>query len=434
MVAATARAGGHGRIGVLGAAGLVAGSMIGSGVYLLPATLGAMGSISILGWVAATAAALTIAGVFVWLAILLPASQGLGDYVKAGLGGFFGAQTVMLFWVSIWVGMVPLALAAAGAIGFLVPALAGGGARLALTIAIVWTGILGAWGGPRLVARIEGLTLAVGLAPILLIATVGWFSFRPEVFLASWNPSGAPAAEAIRGSALSCFWAFLGLESAAAAAAVVRDPARNVPRATILGVLGAAALYMAASVVVMGLVPSARLSRSEAPFADAAGVALGAGLAAVIALCAAVRATGCLSGWSLVAAETTRTAADGGVFPRLFGSRLGRHAGTLNLAVAGGLMTVVAFFTAAPSLAAQFSTLTNMVSLLSLYTYVLAALSLLRLMRGQPAWRQAAAAATAVAATGAAIVLIVSARPVELAWSAGPAVVAALLYAAMRRR
>jgi len=52
----------HAPMSVFGAAALVAGSMIGSGVYLLPASLGAMGSISILGWCAATAVALVLAG------------------------------------------------------------------------------------------------------------------------------------------------------------------------------------------------------------------------------------------------------------------------------------------------------------------------------------------------------------------------------------
>ncbi|MBL8553535.1 MAG: amino acid permease [Phenylobacterium sp.] len=424
----------HGRIGVLGAAALVAGSMIGSGVYLLPATLAATGSISILGWFAAGLAALAIAGVFIWLAILAPEARGLGDYVRAGLGRFFGTQTVVLFWVSVWVGMVPLALAAAGAIGFVFPALQPPGARLAVTIAVIWAGVLGAWGGPRLTARIEGLTLAAGLAPVLLIAALGGLFFRPEVFQASWNPHGAPLGEALRSSALSCFWAFLGLESAAAAAAVVRDPARNVPRATLLGVLGTAALYIAASVAVMGLLPAAQLAGSTAPFADAARAALGAGLGALIAICAAVRATGCLASWSLIMAETTRTAADGGIFPRLFRTRPGEHASTINLVTAGGLMTVTAFLTAAPNLAEQFSTLINVVSLLSLYTYLLAALSLLRVMRGQPIARRAAAGLTAALACAAALVLIASGKPSEIAWSLAPIGLAAVLYVVMPRR
>jgi arginine:agmatine antiporter len=87
----------HGSVGLFGATALVAGSMIGSGIYLLPATLGAVGSISILGWVAATAAALVVAGMFAWLGVAAPEAKGLPGYVEAGLGPFFGVQTAVAY-------------------------------------------------------------------------------------------------------------------------------------------------------------------------------------------------------------------------------------------------------------------------------------------------------------------------------------------------
>jgi arginine:agmatine antiporter len=419
-------------VGVWGAAALVAGSMIGSGVYLLPATLAAIGSVSLLGWIAATLSALAIAGVFIWLAVLAPGSDGMGDYVRAGLGPFCGVQAVVLYWTSVWAGLVPIALAAAGAVGFLVPSLQPPGPRLAVTIGVIWIAVAGCWAGARWVARIEGLTLLLGLAPVVVAATAGWLYFHPHLFWASWNPAGAPLGGAVRSSALNCFWAFLGLESAAAAAGVVRDPVRNVPRATLLGLLATAALYIAASAALMGILPANRLAASTAPFADAARTAVGAGLGVIISLCIALRATGCMVGWSLVAAETTRTGADGGIFPAWFRTRPGERASVRGLLAAGALMTAVALLTASPSLAQQFATLINTVSLLCLYTYVMAALSLVRLLRGQPRSRQVGAGLTALAATACAGTLIVSARPSELAWSALAAVGAALLYLWLR--
>jgi arginine:agmatine antiporter len=430
----TAAGGSHRSVGVWGAAALVAGSMIGSGVYLLPATLGATGSVSLLGWIAATLSALAIAGVFIWLAVLAPGCDGMGDYVRAGMGPFCGVQAVVLYWTSIWAGLVPVALAVTGALGFLLPALQPQGPRLAVTIGVIWLAVGCCWAGARWVARIEGLTLALGLAPVVAAATAGWFYFHPDIFAASWNPSGAPLGSAIRSSALNCFWAYLGLESAAAAAGVVRDPGRNVPRATLLGVLATAALYIAASAVLMGLLPSSQLASSTAPFADAARSAVGAGLGALISACIALRATGCLVGWSLVAAETTRTGADSGIFPRLFRSRAGERVSTPGLLAAGVLMTALALVTTAPSLAQQFATLINTVSLLCLYTYVLAALSLLRLLAGQSPRRQLGAGLTALVATACAGTLIVSARPSELAWSGLGVVFAALLYLWLRMK
>ena len=88
----------HGSVGLFGAIALVAGSMVGSGIFLLPVSLGAIGSISILGWLAATAAALAVAGVFAWLPGVAPRAKGLPDYVEAGLGPFFGVQTSLAYW------------------------------------------------------------------------------------------------------------------------------------------------------------------------------------------------------------------------------------------------------------------------------------------------------------------------------------------------
>lgn len=425
---------GHGRIGVLGATALVAGSMIGSGVYLLPATLGAVGSISILGWLAATAAALAIGGLFAFLGPAAPEARSLAGYVQAGLGRLFGVQTTVVYWSLCWFGNVAIALAVAGYAGFLAPALAGEGPRLAVTLAAIWVSVFASWIGPRTVARIEGWTLALGLLPVVLAASLGWLWFSSETFLASWNPRDLSVPAAIRDSGLNAFWAFLGLESAAAVAAVVRNPARNVPRATLFGVLAAAAIYISASAALMGLLPAAELGRSDAPFADAARLMLGVGGAALIALFAFVRTSGCLVGWTLVAAETSRGAADEGAFLRVFRTRPGEKASAVNLLAVGVLMSLVAVMTVSPTLGEQFGVLINVAVLLSLYAYILAGLSLIRLSGSFPPGKRAAAVATAAVAIACSAGLIATGKPIELAYSLVPILAGAALYLVIRRR
>jgi arginine:agmatine antiporter len=424
----------HGKVGVMGAAALVAGSMVGSGVYLLPATFGAVGSISILGWLAATLAALAIAGMFAWLSRAVPEATGMAGYVQAGLGRFFGVQTTVAFWTLCWIGNVAVALAVVGAGAFLVPALADPGPRLATTLAALWFAVGVSWVGPRAVARVEGFTLGVGLLPVVLAALLGWLWFKPEIFVASWNPQGLGLAEAAGRSALTAFWAFLGLECAAAAAGVVRDPGRNVPRATLVGVAGVALLYMAATSVVMGIIPGTQLASSTAPFADAARATLGIGLGAAIAVCALLRAAGCLTGWTLVTSETTRSAADVGAFPAVFRTRPGETASPVNLLTAGVLMTLVAILTATPTVGEQFGTLANMAVLLALYCYILAGISLIRLARRFEGGKRIAAMGTAGVAIACALGLIAQAKPLELALAVVPLVAAAILYFWLRRR
>ena len=424
----------HGNVGLLGAAALVAGSMVGSGVYLLPATLGAIGSISILGWLAATLAALAIGGMFAWLARAAPEAKGLPDYVQAGLGPFFGSQTAVTYWACNWVATVGVAVAVAGAVAFLVPALGGRGSRLLITLASIWLGIGASWIGPRMVARVEGATLAVGLLPVLVAASLGWLAFHPAVFLASWNPQGLSPGSAMGASTLTTFWAFLGVESAAAVAGVVRDPTRNVPRATLLGVAAAAIVYISACTVLMGILPAVALARSTAPFAQAGEATLGLGLAAAIAVCAMLRAQGCLTGWILVTSETSRSGADAGVFPRLFRTRPGERASAVNLLTTGGLMSAVAIATASPTLGQQFGVLADIGVILSLYAYFLAGASLLRLSGGLASGRKLAARLTGLAAVGASLAIIATGKPFELALCLIPIAAAGALYLWLRRR
>src|SRR5205807_9379956 len=90
---------------------IVAGNMIGSGVFLLPATLGAIGSISLVGWIVSGAGALALAGVFAILGRLRHAEGGMVGYVRDALGPFAAFQATLLYWLNIVVGNVALALA-----------------------------------------------------------------------------------------------------------------------------------------------------------------------------------------------------------------------------------------------------------------------------------------------------------------------------------
>ena len=235
-------------------------------------------------------------------------------------------------------------------------------------------------------------------------------------------------------SALTAFFAFLGVECAAATAGVVRNPARNVPRASLIGVVVVAALYIGACSVLMGILPADALARSSAPFAEAGQTVLGLGLAGVIAVCALLRAQGCLTGWVLVTSETSRSGADAGVFPRLFRTRPGERVSAINLLATGVLMSLVAVGTASPSLGQQFATLADMSVLLCLYSYALAGGSLIRISGRIAPARRWPARLTGVAAICASLTLIASGKPIELAFCLGAITAAGLLYLWLRRR
>ena len=127
--------------------------------------------------------------------------------------------------------------------------------------------------------------------------------FDPAQFRANWNVSGTSDLEAVKQSLVLVFWAYLGLESASVAAAVVENPERNVAIATIAGVLLAALIYMVVSAAMMGLAPASDLANSSAPFALVAGKIFGPVAGPLVAGAGMLKALGTLAGWVLLTAQ-----------------------------------------------------------------------------------------------------------------------------------
>ncbi len=401
--------------------------MIGSGVYLLPATLGSVGSVSVIGWVISGFGAFLLAAVFVMLVGLRPGSIGMVRQVRDGLGRFFGFHASLLYWVSGWVGNVAIALAGTGYLSTFFPGLRETVPAAVCTLGIIWLMTLINYLGARRVADFEGGTLLIGLLPVLAVAVLGWFAFDPQVFADSWNVSGKSDMAAVPATFALIFWAFVGLESASVAAAVVRNPARDVPIATLAGVALAAFVYLAASLAISGLLPAATLAASSAPFADAAARWLGAGAAALVAGCAVLKAFGTLSGWILVTAEVARSGADSGVFPAFFREPLDGPP-RRNLAIVAALMTVIVVLSSlAPGIAARFTVLINLSTLLYLVIYLYCCASLWR-STAHPGLRLLAALAA-----GFCVWAISATDPGQLLLLAGIAALGIPVYLALRR-
>ena len=372
------------KVGPVLATMLVASNMVGSGIFLLPATLATVGGITILGWIVAAGGALLVATVLAKLGHVAPRAGGPCVYAGDGLGPYFGMQASVIYWISCWVGNIAIAIAAISYLASFFPALAAPLHGVIATTGLIWLLTLLNIFGPRLVCAVESAALIFGAIPLLVTATLGWAYFDIDVFRASWNVSGRPAIEAVPASLLLVFWAFLGLESASIAAAVVEKPSRNVPIATVGGVLLAALIYTTSCSAVMGLLPASELAASNAPFADAMRIVLGTTGGALIAVMALVKVTGTLAGWILVTAQTGKTAAERGILPVSF-TRVDRYGiPVANLLIMAMLMTVVIFATMSPTLGEQFATLIEVSVVLTMLLYVYACTAVWRYDRLVP--------------------------------------------------
>ena len=364
------------KIGAFLATVLVATNMVGSGIFLLPATLAAVGSITVIGWGIGFAGALLIGLVLARLAQIAPREGGPCTYAWEALGGYFGFQGTAVYWISCWTGNIAVAVGAVGYLTTFFPVLASPLQGAMATAGAIWLLTLVNIIGPRFVCQLETVTVAAGLVPILLVAIGGWWWFDSQIFRDSWNPQHAPALTVIPNSLVLLFWAFTGLESASIATAVVENPSRNVPLATIGGIVIAAVIYTAATSAIMGLIPAATLAKSNAPFADAVRIMMGSGLGALVAAAALAKTLGTLGSMLLVTAQTGKAGADNGLFPAVFGRVDRAGIPVANYLINAVLASVVVFATISPTLGEQFGKLIDVSTTLCLLLYIYACLSM----------------------------------------------------------
>ena len=365
------------KIGPVLATFVVANNMIGSGFFLLPATLATAGAVTVFSWIVGTALALVLGGAFARLAREYPDLQSADDYVRPSLGRDASFLATSLYWASSWIGNNAIAVAAFGYLVMLLP-LDGGNPMVQVggQIALIWLMFAVNLMGPKPVAKFQSLCVVFGLAPVAVVLLFGWGHFDRGIYDAAWNVSGQSDAGVVFGSLGAIFWAFVGLETGAMIAGLVRDPDRDVPIATVGGILIAGVVYIVSSVLVMGIVPAQQLAESSAPFALVAAEIFGPWAALAIAAAAALKATGTLGGWMLVTGETGARAAQHGYLPRVFGRLNSRGAAAWGLLIIASAMSVIAFLTLSPNVSEQFGLIIGVVVNLVVLAYAAAGLSL----------------------------------------------------------
>lgn len=306
------------KLGLWMCTALVVGNMIGSGVFLLPASLASYGGISIFGWLFTAAGATLLALTFARLSRLVPKAGGPYAYTRRGFGDFAAFLVAWGYWISIWSGNGAIAIAFTGYLSVFWPALTRSpllGAIVAM--AAVW---LLSWvnaAGVRKAGYVQLVTTVLKLIPLFVIGTIGLLYLKVENFI-PLNVSGESSLSAITATAALTLWAFLGLESATIPAGNIEQPERNIPRATVLGTLLTTVAYILSTVAVMGVIPSSELVISAAPFADAASSMWGPWASYAIAAGAAISCLGALNGWILLQGQMPLAAAKENLFPSQF--------------------------------------------------------------------------------------------------------------------
>ncbi|ERK17239.1 Arginine/agmatine antiporter [Pantoea sp. AS-PWVM4] len=405
------------KVGLVPVTLMVAGNIMGSGVFLLPASLANTGGIAIYGWLVTIIGALSLSIVYAKMSSLDPSPGGSYAYARRAFGPFLGYQTNLLYWLACWIGNIAMVVIGVGYLSYFIPALKNPLVLTFTCIAVLWLFVILNIVGPRMITKVQAIATVLALFPILAVAIFGWFWFSGATYMSAWNVSGQGTFGAIQSTLSVTLWSFIGVESASVAAAVVENPKRNVPIATLGGVLIAAVCYVLSTTAIMGMIPNADLRVSDSPFGDAARMALGNTAGALVTFCAAAGCLGSLGGWTLLASQTAQAAANDGLFPPIFRKTNKQGVPVAGLVILGILMTIFQLTTISPNATAQFALVSSVSVIFTLVPYLYTCAALLLVGHGHLGNQRPAYAGITLLAFLYCIWAVVGSGAQEVMWS-----------------
>lgn len=298
---------------------LVCGNMIGSGVFMLPATLAQVSGplATIIAWIITTIGSILIAVSFANLGSKYPATGGAYQYTKEAFGEFTGFLSAWLYWNGSWIGNSAIIVAIASYASSLVPALHKPVVSIIFTSTVLWVFTF---------INIVGVKQAGKIQSYITVFKIGFFALFIIVALLNFDKSNiVPLLPEGKGlstiplAATSTLWAFVGLESATVTAGEIKDPEKNVKKSTIYGLIIAAVIYILISVASMGAMSNAELAVSTAPLTDILAKGLGNSIGKILTIAVIVCILGTTIGWLMSTARVAYAAGEDGVFPKFFG-------------------------------------------------------------------------------------------------------------------
>jgi putrescine:ornithine antiporter len=361
---------------------IVAVNMMGSGIIMLPTNMAQVGAISLLSWIVTAVGSMAIAYGFAQAGLFNQRSGGMAAYAEDAYGkdGYF--QVFFLYFLSLAIGNVAIAISAVGYLAAFFPWLSSTPIATCIgVITLLWLTTFANFGGPSVTGRIGSVTVWGVILPVGALCIIGWFWFSGATFGAAWNPQGLSLGAGMGSSISLTLWAFLGMESAAQNSSAVENPKRDVPLACMFGTLGAAVVYILSTTVIQGIVPNAELADSTGPFGLAYAKMFNPTIGSIVMGLAVLACLGSLLGWQFTIAMTGKSAADERMFPAFFSKTNSMGAPITGMLVLGVVQTLLALSTISPSLSEQFSALVNLAVVTNVIPYVVALSALMIMMK-----------------------------------------------------
>src|SRR3990167_4496922 len=216
-----------GKIGFWSVFAIVTGSQIGSGVFVLPATLAPYGQFSILGWLISGMGAICLALVFAGLCQRFPRTGGPHVYVKEMFGVSAAFFTGWTYWVISWVSSTAVIIAS---ISYLSPFVGHQSPYVYLLLEIlllVGISFLNLK-GLEAAGAVEFILTLLKIIPLLVLPLIAIWYFNANNFVLAPAIEALPLSSKLAQVTLLTLWGFIGLETATKPAGSVKDPAKTI--------------------------------------------------------------------------------------------------------------------------------------------------------------------------------------------------------------
>ena len=336
---------------------LVLVNMMGSGIILLPTKLASVGTISVLSWFITGGAVACLAYAFAKCGMFSRRGGGMGGYAEYSFGKAGNFMTNYTYSITALLADVAIALTAV-AYALQVLGVESNATTICVgTLIAIWAATALSLGGPKSVGRITSFTVLGVVVPVLGISLIGWFWFSPSLWISQWNPHNLPFFDAVSSSIALTLWAFAGFESAVSNSDAVENPEKNVPIAVMAATLGAAAVYVVSTNVIQGIVPSAELVNSNAPFGVAFAHMFSPAVGQVINAFFVLSCFGSLMACQFTAVQCLKSGADAGYFPAIFAKETKRGLPLMDMIIVAILQSIFVIMSAAVDL----SVMTNLI-------------------------------------------------------------------------
>jgi APA family basic amino acid/polyamine antiporter len=311
------------------------------------------------------------------LAAVIPG--GPFAYVTQAFGETTAFLTLWSYVVSQITGVAGVAVAVAGSLGHVFPAVGAGPGLIAVALGTIAILAVVNLGGARSAGVLQVVATLIKIIPLIAVIILVVMRVGSGQAIEPLEPTPLGIAPITIAGALMLF-SLTGFEAAAVTANVTRDSTSTVPMATISGTGFTAIIYLLSTVAALMLLPSMVAAKSGAPFADAIAPILGSLAGMTVAIIAAISAFGTANALLLFAAEISRTLAQAKDLPAVFrkSNAVGAPVGAIWICAGIAALLVLASSSKNFVVLYVFITLVSTVAALVLYAVCAAAALKLR--------------------------------------------------------